>query len=281
MSEDLKPKLYRKTTLDDLGPNLPVLRSDDAGKPIEGRGFSFLEWDMETEEKISEIQKKAKNVGQMVSQMLCLLVSDFCGKDFQSLPRPEQILTINQLEFTNVMYMYVYLRTEELGYDLKMDVTCPSCKKLIKDFVADLRTLEIHAKDEDCTRLHTYHLQKPILLDDGAVVESVTYDVSKWDTMERATADVADNAAKMKQLLFRSSIREASLQDGKTSKRVIPVETVIKRMKKVDIERIANAITENNGGPLMAMKGVCIHCGSEWFRMLDWSYNYFFDSSSM
>lgn len=272
-------KIYDKTTLDQLGASLPVLRYDQDKKPVADSTFSFLEWDMETEEKIAKIQKKARNVGQMVSQILCLLLDRFCGTDFQALPKDQQILLVNQLEFTNVMYMYIYLRTEELGYELKLDVTCPTCKKLNKDFVADLRTLEIHTKNETCQREHVYQLQKPVIMSDGVVVSALGYDVARWDVMERATADVAENGAKMKQLLFMSSIRQVKTDKDDAAK--ILVESVVKKMKKIDIEKISAAIVENNAGPLMAMKGVCVHCESEWFRMLDWSYNYFFDSSSL
>lgn len=281
MTENQNSELYKITTLDELGPNLPILPNSLTIQKPKDKSFSFLEWDMEIEEKISEIQSKAKNIGHLVSQMMCLLLDQFCGQDFQSLPEEQKILNINQLEFPNVMYMFIYLRTEELGYDLKMDVTCPACKKLNKDFVADLRTLEVHQKDENHKRAHSYDLIKPILLENGDVVQAVHYDVSKWDAMERATPDVADNAGKMKQLLFRSSVTQVEVKSDKDKTKNYPVDLVIKKLKKVDIEKISSAITQNNAGPLMAMKGKCIHCQAEWFRVIDWSYNYFFDSSSL
>lgn len=281
MTENKNDELYKITTLDELGPNLPILPNSLTIQKPKDKSFSFLEWDMEIEEKISEIQSKAKNIGHLVSQMMCLLLDQFCGQDFQSLPEEQKILNINQLEFPNVMYLFIYLRTEELGYDLKMDVTCPACKKLNKDFVADLRTLEVHQKDESHKRSHAYDLIKPILLENGDVVQAVHYDVSKWDAMERATPDVADNAGKMKQLLFRSSVTQVEVKSDKDKTKNYPIDLVIKKLKKVDIEKISSAITQNNAGPLMAMKGNCIHCQAEWYRVIDWSYNYFFDSSSL
>lgn len=281
MTENKNDELYKITTLDELGPNLPVLPNTLNIQKPKDRSFSFIEWDMEIEEKISEIQSKVKNVGSLVSQMMGLLIDQFCGQDFQSLPQEQKVLTLNQLEFPNVMYMFIYLRTEELGYDLKMDVTCPSCKKLNKDFIADLRTLEVHQKDEAHQRVHVYDLIKPILLENGDVVQAVHYDVSKWDAMERATSDVADNAGKMKQLLFRSSVTQVEVKAEGDKTKNYPLDVVIKKLKKVDIEKISSAITQNNAGPLMAMKGTCVHCKAEWYRVIDWSYNYFFDSSSL
>ena len=281
MKETATEELYKVTTLDELGPSLPISPNSITLKNPKDKSFSFVEWDMDIEEKISEIQSKVKNIGSLVSQMMCLLVDQFCGQDFQSLSSDQKILTINQLEFPNVMYMYIYLRTEELGYDLKMDVTCPSCKKLNKDFIADLRTLEIHQKGEGHKRAHVYDLVKPILLENGDMVQAVHYDVSKWDAMERATPDVADNAGKMKQLLFRSSVTQVEVKSENEKTKNYPLDVVIKKLKKLDIEKISSAITQNNAGPLMAMKGKCIHCQAEWYRVLDWSYNYFFDSSSL
>lgn len=271
--------LYRVTSLGELGANLPVARAKSDGSLIKERGFSFFEWDMEVEEKIGKIQSKAKNLGSMVSQMMDLLLDQFCGEDFQSLPKDQRIVLLNQLDFPNMLYMYMYLRFEELGSEIRMDVSCPTCKKLNKDFVADLNDLEVHVKDEEHNRQQEYELTKPILMDGGYIVSSILYDVSKWDTMERATQDVAENPAKMKQLLFRSSILSGKAKDKEGNEKEYPVDLILKKLKKIDIEKISKAITDNNAGPSMGIKGNCVHCSAEFFRIIEWNYQFFFDSS--
>ena len=101
-------------TLQELGPNLPI-QTKLNGQYVKDRSFSFIEWDMELEEKLSKLQAKSKNIGTFINQMLCTVLDNFCGIDFQSLKDHEKTLMINQLEYTNVMYMYIYLRVEELG----------------------------------------------------------------------------------------------------------------------------------------------------------------------
>ena len=85
----------------------------------------------------------------------------------------------------------------------------------------------------------------------------------------------------MKQLLFKSSIVAGIATNSQGEEKQYPVDLILKKIKKIDIERISKAITENNAGPSMGLKGNCVHCGAEWFRVLDWSYNYFFDTSSL
>lgn len=111
MKENQNDELYKITTLDELGPNLPIIPNTLNIQKPKDKSFSFIEWDMEIEEKISDIQSKVENIGSLVSQMMCLLIDQFCGQDFQSLPDEQKVLTINQLEFPNVMYMFIYLRT--------------------------------------------------------------------------------------------------------------------------------------------------------------------------
>ena len=85
---------------------------------------------------------------------------------------------------------------------------------------------------------------------------------------------------KMKRLLFESSIVGVCDKDG-------PIEgfydssTVIQKMKKIDIEMCMRDMAEINAGPVMAIQGECVHCATEWFKELDWGYDYFLDSSSL
>ena len=58
----------------------------------ENLSFSFKDWDMETEELLSELQEKSKNVGAFVRQMMGLLLEDFCGKPWESYKDAEKIL---------------------------------------------------------------------------------------------------------------------------------------------------------------------------------------------
>ena len=277
-TESTSSEPYKKMTLKELGPNFPVIRRDANGKIIENRSFSFIEWDMAMEELISELREKSENTGKFVNQMFGELLDNFEGEDFQSKNDGQKTLAIKKLEFPNVMYMFIYLRVEELGTDLRMDLTCPRCKKAIKDFIADLNTLEVHVKDKEHQRLRTYELKKPIALGDK-VITKLKYDVSTWSCLEDATEDISDNDGKMKRLMFESSICGVEDENGPVDH--VDRKSVIGKLKKADIEKCIRDVVENNAGPSMLLKGDCPHCKAEFYKALEWRYEYFFDSSSL
>jgi len=273
-------KLYNTTTLKELGNRFPVPILDSSGKPFENQNFSFNVWDMVMEEQISILKGKAKTTGLFVSQMMGILFDNFCGQDFDAIPDHEKTLRMNQMEFANMMYSYIYLRVEELGPDFVLDVGCPTCGKLNKDFRANLEDLDVHVKDhEKHQRKYIMELRKPITLD-NKVITCLELSVGKWDLMEKADRDVASNAAKMKRLLFESSI--TGIHDSKGPiEGYVDIQNVIKKMKKIDIELCMRDTVENNCGPTMAISGECVHCGTEWWKELDWRFDSFFDSSSL
>jgi len=273
-------KLFRNTTLKELGPNFPVIQYDSEGKPIMKRGFTFNEWDMEMEETLSKMKGQADSTGKFVNDMMGTMFADFCGIDFQSLDDATRRLRINQLEFPNVMYAYIYLRVEELGPLMKVDVGCPACGKLNKNFTFNLEDMDVRVKDKNHPRTVLYELKRPIILEDKKTITGLTLDVGKWDAMERADAEVRVNSAKMKRLLFESAIAGASNAEGPIED-FVDMQTVIKKLKKADIELCMAKLVENNAGPLMATSGKCQFCKTEFYKELDWRFDYFFDSSSL
>jgi len=283
MSEEqvTKHQLSTATKLADLGPHFPIPPRFRDGKISENTSFSFIPWDMEVEEKLADLMESSKTVGQFVSSMMGLLLDQFCGMDFQSKSKEEKVLLINQLEFSNVMYMYIYLRVDELGKELRLDVTCPRCKKLNKDYVADLETLDVEIKSPNIhPRTITYQLVRPITLEDGQIISAIEFDVNKWEYMERVTQEIAKNAAKMKSLMFENAIVHMKVGDQPV-KGFHEVKNTLKKLKKVDIEKAMEMVVRNNAGPDMKIGGNCVHCQGEWFRALDWRYDSFFDSSSL
>jgi len=270
---------YLKMDLKECGNNLPVIRMDAAKQFIKNRSFTFMDWDMEVEEKLADVKASTKTVGGFVSEMMKTLLDQFCGTSFQDKNDGEKSLILNQMEFVNVMYMYIYLRTEEMGYELKLPVTCPTCRFEMQDFVADLRTFEIHVKNEGHKREKEFILTRPICIQEE-MITSFMIGHSKWEAMENAAMEFSQNEAKIKQLLYKSSIVSFHNDKGVITKFLNP-DDVIKKMKKIDIEKIANVIQDHNAGPLMALEGKCTKCKASWYKMLDWSYDFFFGSSSL
>ena len=265
-----------------MGPKLPIVRRTQDRKGYEkNQHFSFVDWDMETEEKISAIKKDAKNVGVFVNKMMGELLDDFCGHSFQDMDENQKTIMLSQLEFPNLMYMYIHLRVEEMGERYSVgDVTCPICLKVNTDFVGDLNTLEVYAKDEEHEREVEYELHKAIQIDDNAVITALKLDISKWEVLEKAETADAQNDGKMKFLMLKSAIVGACNAKGPIEG-FVDLERLIRKLKKRDIEKCMKAVTDNNAGPVMGVGGTCVHCTADFVQQLDWRYDNFFDSSSL
>jgi len=276
-NENQEIEKVRTTTLGELGLNLPIFQNG-----AKDRSFSFKDWDMETEEKLSDLQERCKNVGEFVRQMMDMLLDEFCGKPWDSYPEAERIMAMNNLHFPNMLYMYIALRVEELGHELHFDqIGCPNCKRPIKNWVADLRTLEVKCKDtdEEGNLEFVYTLKKPILIN-GEMVTELKCSVTQWGALESVPSEKAGNQASVKSAIFNSSIK-GGLNNGEPFKGFIDLKTVVKKIKKFDIEKLQKEISLNNCGPDMAVGGECPHCKTEFIKPLEWGYDSFFDSSSL
>lgn len=289
--EKKEKEKFRKTTLKDLGSFLPIFRDYGAQEPGEGehekrsREFTFLDWDFDMEEKLADIFANAENIGKAVRDMMKELIDTFEGKNFQEWSEEKKLLTLHQLEFSNMMYMYMYLRYEVMGEEIIMNIPCPFCKKMIKDYTGDLRTLDINVKDREHEHEFHYSLKKPIRL--KGIPKPVTgfrVGLSQWAAMENIKKQVNPNSSILRKELFMSSIKEC-IHDNESVKQGVPmlidVRSTIKKMKKGDIEKLTALITENNAGPHMVIGGECPHCKGEFIKPIDWGYEDFFGSSSL
>ena len=278
--EKAEKQKSRKTTLGELGLTLPIY---DGSEP---RSFSFKEWDMDTEEQLSDLQEDASNVGHFVRSMMDLLLDEFKGKDYQTLSKEEKTMALSQLHFPNMMYMYMALRVEELGHELHFDsVSCPHCNKENKDFVADMRGLDIECKDVDHEMTVDYELKKVITMANPnggspTVITGLKIGISKWDSLEAVPTEKATNTGFVKKAIFNSAIIGA-YNNGKLIEKFIETKELVRKIKKFDIERIGKKVVDNNAGPDMKLSGTCQHCRKDFETQINWGYESFFDSSSL
>ena len=277
----------KKITMRELGGKLPIVAlgpADASGirLPLPDQTFSFIEWDMEIEEKLGKLQDDNQNVGIFVNKLMCLMLDTYCGHDFQSkdLKDENKRLMISQTDWPNMMYMYMNLRCEEVDNDLKFDVDCPKCRKQINNFVADLNTLEVDVKFEPEQRFTEFELKRPIIYNENVTVTGLKLEVAKWNAMEQVAAEESANPASVKKGLFNSAIVGALGANGEI-KDFVDMKTLIKKIKKADIEKLLEAIAENNAGPDMTVGGQCPKCKADFQKIIDWRYDSFFGSSSL
>jgi hypothetical protein len=280
MTTEENQEKFRSVTLGELGLELPIYDGSD------NLTFSFREWDMDIEEELSDLQDDSKNVGQFVRSMMDLLLDEFKGKDYQSLPKEEKVMALSQLHFPNMMYMYMALRVEELGHELHFDtVKCPHCKKDNPNFIADMRGLDVICKGKDHEHNVHYDLKRPIILpnpnnDSSITVTGLNLGISKWDSLESVPSEKAQNRGVIKKAIFNSAIQGAT-NNGEPIESFIDVKTLVRKINKFDIERIGKKVMDNNGGPDMKLSGTCKHCREEFETQINWGYESFFDSSSL
>jgi len=256
--------------LKDLKNNLPVELPDR-----ETQEFTFKNWTMKEEKQIAKLKTSSGMMGKFVSSVFQLMLNRFCGEDFDAKDTNEKILTINQLDLPNVMYMWVYLRYEVMGEFVVMDVNCPTCGRLNKQRTFNIESMDIHVKEKTEPRYDYYTLLKPFDFG-GETVEKLKIRVTKWDAMESAKDEVAANEGLMKELIFRNSIIGMNDAEGH-----IDSASIIENLHKRDIEKLSQKISEHNGGPSLSLEDKCEFCGTDYSKFLNWSYDHFFGQSSL
>jgi hypothetical protein len=263
-----------KLTLEHLKNKLPLGMG-----AAERADFSFQKWGFEEEKKIGELKKQSSRMGPFVSSVLALMLKNLGKHDFSSsaFELPQKLLVLNQMRMMDVLYMYIYLRYDQLDDQVRLDVGCPSCGKVNKDFVASLNGLDVNClgKDEKVDAIIDYKLRKPFQIGND-LIEVIKVKRTLWDAMEKTTDEISSNSGALMQLIFEHSIAGVNDEVG-----YVDHEKLLEGMLKIDIERLSKVITKHNGGPMLILEGKCKFCGAPFYKQLDWSYDSFFGSSSL
>lgn len=260
----------QETTLGVLKNHLPIGISD---RPK--RDFTFRNWTLEQEKKISEFRKANRSHGAFVNKVLCYMLESLAGEDFNTADDGRKQLMLNQMSLMDVLYMYIYLRYDQLDSGIRLHVTCPACGKVNKDFVADMNGLDVKTIDGKDAPLQELVLKKPFELE-KTKVEIIKVRRTPWDAMEKATDEVTTNNGKMMELIFDHSIVGINNEEGFTD-----IQALLKNLHKKDFERLSALMVKHNAGPSLIVHDNCKFCGSEFYQQLDWSYDSFFGASSL
>ena len=272
--ENVKEKgvTEKKVLLKDLQNKLPI---EVKGK--KNQFFTFIDWTMDEEKKISKLKAKNPSMGRFVTSVLSLMIHEIHGEEFHKLEDSQRKLVINQLPLGDVLYMYVFLRYDQMGNDIKMVFECPFCGNKIENFTAQLDDLDVDCKVGDYDEDVTYKLRKPITLDKGEqLVETLKIGVAKWDSMEKADTQESADEGTMKAHTFKYSIIGVDGIDEFVSS-----DEIIKKMKKIDIEMLQQLISKHNAGPTIEAEIECPKCSNTFFRAIEWGYDNFFGIGSL
>jgi len=277
--EDAPKNGVRKTTLGELGPNLPLGFIDASGAHV--KSMAERPWRMKEEKELAALKDdtdESMSVGQHVSGILATMYSRLGHYDFNELEMAKRRIILSQAFMGDVWYAYVWLRCQSLGSDLKIQVRCPTCRKLFP-FVADLKTTEVCTAGKLEDLLWTYELRQPVEIL-GKKVKAFRMGPARWQMLESAQGKGDAGAAK--EVAIRSHVY--GLNDEKEQCVLAPDS--VDEMGKMDIEHMTAAIDERFLGPNMSIEtgpeNPCIHCKSKAVHRLplDWSYDNFFAISS-
>jgi len=257
--------------LKDLGNRLPI---EIGGKELQY--FKFKDWTFKEEEYIAKTKTKAKNIGRFITEVLVHMLVCVGDEDFETKDRNEKLIFLSGQPMGNILYMYIYLRYDQLGEDLKLVFKCPFCNHNVDDFVTDIGQIDVDCKFGQFDEIVKYKLKKPITLESGEqLVDHVKLGLAKWSMMEQTENGILDEA-EMKKYSYRHSIVGVDDVTGYVSP-----DEVINKLKKQDIERLSVAIATHNAGPSIQAEIECEKCGNKFWRQIDWSYDHFFGVGSL
>lgn len=270
--DNLKKITLKKITLKELQNTFPIHVKDKTDQT-----FTFRDWGMDEEEEISKIKSKNPTMGKFISSILCFMLKTINGEDFEGLESKKRKLIINQMFSGNVIYMYMYLRYDQVDDRLAFQFDCPFCGKRLDQIVVSLDDLDVDCKHDDYQDFDTYKLMKPITLDKGQqIVEILKIGITKWDIIENAgEGDGNREFEGMRTALINGIVGVEGIES------VLNIDEIVKKLRKVDMEYIHKKISDHNGGPDIQLPVECKSCNSKSYHQIEWGYESFFGVSSL
>lgn len=260
-------------TLQELGNKLPI--------PLEGKedlSFTFKSWGLTEEKQIGEIKRKIQYMGPLINEVLALMLVKCAGEEVQKMDEYQRIAFLSDMPMMNILYMWIYLRYDQLDDQIKLNVACPGCTRMNADIVASLNGLDIEVIGKEDESIAKYELKKPFKLEetDADEIKVLKLKRTPWSCMDTANDEVTTNQGMIMDLMFRHSIVGWDDEEGYAD-----YDLLNTKLRKRDIEKLSSKIQEHNAGPKMAVEAKCKYCPTKFYRQLDWSYDHFFGSSSL
>jgi len=275
-----RPKV-ETVLLRDLGPNLPMGVPDAAGNLV--KPFSMRSWKMPQEKKVAKIKRKNPMMGDFVPLLLSVFLENVGGRKLPGSndepTDPQRILTLHQMAMQDVLYMYVYLRFQEVGEILPMGIQCPSCRYMHQRYPADLGTLEVVVYPEGTNvsqLVGSYAMQSPFKIGETNV-ENLLYIPTPWSMMTEVPEDEEENEAAFKERIIQTSVRRVAEMEAPM---FVLNESHMEHFGKKDIEGLSADVIIANGGLDMMLEGKCEKCKAQFYQLINWTYTNFFSTSS-
>lgn len=280
--EEIGPKkvIYEKTILKDWGPQL-LIGVERGSPPLIHRDFAFRDFTFEREKEIDKMRSVKGGAGthhaKTVTTVLAHMLTDWAGESFSNLQQKHREQAINNSYMEDVLYAWVYLRATELERILTINPTCliQSCGEQYT-WKGDLFTME-STISRDRIKPVQFKLSKPI--------EWATKNYNTLLLMPAKWGAFTGLAANMTTADIKSAVAIASIHalfDPETESSVPMPQRAIDFMSKKDVERLTKAILGDTfPGVDAEFELRCPKCGHVHRTPLDWTWDFFFGSSSL
>lgn len=271
-SEKKDSETSKKLELKTLQNELPI-----HDKSKSNQTFTFKDWGMPEEEEIGKIKSTNPSMGKFITSVLSYMLKTLHGENFAELDSKKRKLIINQMFSGNILYMYMYLRYDQVDDRMAFNFECPFCKHELDEIIVSLNDLDVDCKHGEYQEYEVYKLEKNITLEKGSQqVDNVKLGITKWNIIENS-GTIKDNREfeGMKAALLNGIIGVEGIET------LINVDEIVNKLRKIDIEYIHTKISEHNGGPDIQIPLSCPSCNKKTFRQIDWGYESFFGVSSL
>jgi len=266
-----------RTTLAEQGARLPIGHLVEEPDKFEG-GLACRPWRLKEERELGKIRSdKDQTSGQYASAILCYMLTVFGKfKNFGELPEHEKRLIVNQAPLADVLFAYVWLRTQALGTRVKIDTSCEFCRAPIP-WKADLGSMEIDRIEGPEDLVVEHELRDGIEIN-GNLYREIKIGPPLWAVFEQVNPDEASGfgLGEMKALMIRSGIKAVKGIDN-----LILTADHLDTMSKFDLEHVNHVIEDRTPGPELVFEIKCGRCRRKFQQAIDWNYDAFFGQSSL
>ena len=267
-----KPRRY-KTTIAERGPLLPVgfLTGTGLAKDLVSRP-----WKTKDERELSKLKKPKMSMASYISVVTGHMFSKFGPHNWTPETKiDERRVAIGQAYMGDVFFAYMYLRTQVIGNELSMDITCPTPGCGNFRFVGDLGSTEVNCVDDAAALDWFYDLHDPITLRKQEI-KRFKLRTPHWQTLVNSSSDGFTES------LGKIMVAQGSIVGLNDDPALIALsDSEIDELSKYDLEAIAVRANDEYIGPKMGVEGKCPKCEREFQAPIDWSYDRFFTTSSL
>lgn len=277
-------------TLNDLGDMFPIgVVNIVNGEKQLNKAFSLRELSTPLEREFGRFKSTNPKILETtsVTKLMSLMISNYNGEDVdfsgqnptRVIQEGEALFKIGDLYMADVFYAYCKARIAEMGSEYPFLLNCPACnhEEVIQ---ADLTTMDVHciedAKDLELEVELFHGFDSP----NGGKIKKVIVVPQKWADMCSDEFGKTGEDETLLKLYFIEKCTKYILSVDKKKSEVVLSKDQLNQLKKIDREKIAQAISSLNIGPVFNVDCSCPKCNYEFGIGVDWRYSSFFSISS-